>query len=523
MKVAIYCRLSEEDRNKKEKDDDSESIQNQKSMLISYAMQNDWEIYNIYSDEDYAGSDRNRPAFNQLLEHAEKRKFEVILCKTQSRFTRELELVEKYIHGLFPLWGIRFISIVDNADTEVKGNKKSRQINGLVNEWYLEDLSENIRSVFKTKTKKGQHIGSFAPYGYQRDPQKKGQLVIDDVAAEVVREIFYLYTQGYGKTQIARILNQKNIPNPSVYKRQQGLNYQSPHLQKGQGVFWNYSSICTIINNEMYIGNMVQGKAKKVSYKSDKIIPLPKDEWIVVENTHEPIIDMDLWNKVQSMKKDRAKPFDTGKVGLFSKKVKCMHCGYNLRSTNKYVKGKYLRYLRCESRYSYGNICIGSMISVDRLERIVIAELKKLVDEYLDKELISQKVQFNENLCKQKEALQNDIGAYREKIKLCSTGIKNLYLDKTKGLITDDEFIDLSKDFHKDKKLFETLIEEAEEQFVALSEKQNQAHDIYQIIDQYTNIDSLNRDIVLELIDYIEIGHRYENSKDRPVEIHWNF
>ena len=523
MKVAIYCRLSDEDRNKKKEEDDSESIQNQKSMLISYAMQNEWEIYDIYSEEDYTGSDRSRPKFNQLLEDAENRKFNIILCKTQSRFTREMELVEKYIHTLFPLWGIRFIGVVDNADTDVKGNKKSRQINGLVNEWYLEDLSENIRGVFKSKTSKGQHIGSFAPYGYIRDPEKKGQLVIDDNASKVVREIFDLYTQGFGKTQIARILNQKDIPNPTMYKIQQGLKYYSPHIKKGQGVYWNYSSICTIIKNEMYIGNMVQGKAKKISYKSDKKVSLPKDEWVVVENTHEPIIDIDLWNKVQSMLKDRAKPFDTGKIGLFSKKVKCLHCGYNLRSVNKYVKGKYLKYLRCESRYSYGNVCIGSMISVDRLERIVLAELKKLVDEYLDKELVAQKVQFNDNLCKQKESLKNDIRVYKEKTKLCSTGIKNLYLDKTKGMITDDEFIDLSKDFHGDKKIFETLIEEMEEQLITLDEKQNQAQDIYQIIDKYTNINNLNREIVLELIDYIEVGHRYENSKNRPVKIHWNF
>ena len=160
-KVAIYCRLSEEDRNKQHETDDSNSIQNQKSMLIQYVLEQGWEVYNIYSDDDYTGSDRRRPEFNKLLNDAEHRKFDIILCKTQSRFTRELELVEKYIHGLFPIWGIRFISIVDNADTANKGNKKSRQINGLVNEWYLEDLSENIRRTFDSKRKQGLHIGSF--------------------------------------------------------------------------------------------------------------------------------------------------------------------------------------------------------------------------------------------------------------------------------------------------------------------------------------------------------------------------
>ena len=198
-KVAIYCRLSEEDRNKQHETDDSNSIQNQKSMLIQYVLEQGWEVYNIYSDDDYTGSDRRRPEFNKLLNDAEHRKFDIILCKTQSRFTRELELVEKYIHGLFPIWGIRFISIVDNADTANKGNKKSRQINGLINEWYLEDLSENIRDTIKDKHANGQFTGPFAPYGYIKDPEDKNHLLIDPVASVVVKKIFELFTEkGYG-------------------------------------------------------------------------------------------------------------------------------------------------------------------------------------------------------------------------------------------------------------------------------------------------------------------------------------
>ena len=148
-----------------------------------------WKVYNLYID-DYTGLDRRRPEFNRLLEDAKAHRFDIVRCKTQSRFTRELELVEKYIHGLFPIWGIRFVSIVDNADTANKGNKKSRQINGLVNEWYLEDMSENIRSVLTNRRQNGFHIGAFALYGYQ-----KGHLIIDKEAAAVVRKVL----QGIGK------------------------------------------------------------------------------------------------------------------------------------------------------------------------------------------------------------------------------------------------------------------------------------------------------------------------------------
>ena len=222
-KVAIYCRLSEEDRGKANPTADSESIRNQKALLCRYAQERDWEIYQIYSDEDYAGADRRRPAFNQMLRDAEDGAFQIVLCKTQSRFTREVELVEKYLHGLFPLWGIRFVSVVDNADTQVRGNKKSRQINALVNEWYLEDLSDNIRTVLTAKRRQGQHIGASALYGYRKDPDRKGGLLPDPEAAEIVREIFRRYADGWGKTAIVRDLNRRGVPCPSAYKRLHGL------------------------------------------------------------------------------------------------------------------------------------------------------------------------------------------------------------------------------------------------------------------------------------------------------------
>lgn len=265
-KVAIYCRLSEEDRDKRCEKDDSESIQNQKVMLCQYVLEHGWDVYDIYSDDDYAGADRKRPQFNRLLEDAKAKKFDIVLCKTQSRFTREMELVEKYIHGLFPIWGIRFISIVDNADTANKGNKKSRQINGLINEWYLEDMSDNIKSVLTNKRKNGFHIGAFALYGYMKDPNQKGHLVIDEEAASIVREVFTLFSKGYGKTAIARMLNDRGIPNPTEYKRLHGLRHKQP--KRKNSTLWKYFAISNMLVNEFYIGNMVQGKYGSISYKT---------------------------------------------------------------------------------------------------------------------------------------------------------------------------------------------------------------------------------------------------------------
>lgn len=517
-RVAIYPRLSEEDRFKKNETDESESIQNQKSMLIEYALEHDWEIYDIYCDEDWSGADRNRPEFNRLLKDAEEKKFDIVLCKTQSRFTRELELVEKYIHGLFPIWGIRFVSIVDHADTEIKGNKKARQINGLINEWYLEDLSENIKSVFANKMKNGQHIGAFALYGYKKDPDKKGHLIIDEEAAKIVREVFNLFVQGYGKTNIARILNERGIPNPTEYKRQQGLRYNQ--AKDTCSTLWKYFAISDMLTNQIYIGNMVQGRYSSVSYKTHKCKPNPKDKWIIVENTHEPIIDRELWNRAQALIKQRAKPFSKGEIGLFARKAKCMYCGYTLRTT-KHMKGQY--YLTCPTRYVSKDACDGAMVSVITLEKVVLQELHKLNEQYLNEELLEEKANFNGRAIEQIEKCKTEIANYQKRNADCSAKVKALYKDKLNGIITEDEFIDLSHEFHKEKAQTAKLIEELEQQLEDINKKICQSDNCRELVKQYTNAEHLTREMVDILIDHIEVGRRIPKTKNRPIDIYWNF
>lgn len=218
----IYVRLSSEDRDKKNVTDESESIQNQKTMLINYCIEKGWQINGIYSDEDYSGADSKRPAWNQVLRDCEDGKCSIVVCKTQSRFSRDMEMIEKYIHGKFLEWGIRFVGVVDNVDTNVKGNKKARQINGLINEWYLEDLSENIKSTLSTKRKNGEFVGSFAPYGYLVDPNNKNHLIVDEVAAPIVKRIFDMYINGLGYISIAKALNDDHIP-PRVLEKGFGV------------------------------------------------------------------------------------------------------------------------------------------------------------------------------------------------------------------------------------------------------------------------------------------------------------
>ena len=517
MKVAIYCRLSEEDKNKQNETDDSGSIQNQKSMLLQYAMDKQWEVYNIYSDDDYAGADRNRPAFKQLLEDAENRKFDIVLCKTQSRFTRELELVEKYIHGLFPKWGIRFVSIVDNADTENRGNKKARQINGLINEWYLEDMSENIKSVLTNRRKNGFHIGAFALYGYQKDPDLKGHLIVDEEAAKIVKEVFTLFAQGYGKTNIAKVLNDRGIPNPTEYKRLQNLRYKAPESK--QSTLWKYFAISDMLSNEMYIGNMVQGKYGSVSYKTKENKPLPKEQWIRVENTHEPIIDRELWNQVQAMIQQKTKPFITGEIGIFAKKAKCMYCGYTMRSS----KSRGRHYLKCESRHVAKNACIGSFASVRELEGTVVTELRDLIAQYLDYDQLEGQITVNDEWEIRCSELEAQAKQYQKKQDDYSKSLRELYMDKIRGVISEQQFIDFSREFSSEKGRLEEVIKAIQCEIELLEQKINAPINRAKIIEEYTDIIELNRVMVETLIDHVVVGKRNPETKELPIEIHWNF
>lgn len=517
MKAAIYCRLSEEDRNKALETDDSNSIQNQKSMLLQYAMEQGWDVYNIYSDDDYTGADRKRPEFNRLLEDAKNRRFDIVLCKTQSRFTRELELVEKYIHGLFPVWGIRFVSIVDNADTANKGNKKSRQINGLVNEWYLEDMSDNIRSVLTNRRQNGFHIGAFAPYGYRKDPEQKGRLLIDEEAASVVREVFTLFAKGCGKTAIARMLNDRGVPNPTEYKRLHGLRYQQP--KQKISTLWKYFSIADMLSNEVYIGNMVQGRYGSVSYKTKQNKPRPKSDWYVVKGTHEAIIDPVLWNSVQTLIAQRARPFSTGAIGLFARKTRCAACGCTLCSSKN--RGKH--YLQCASRRVAKDACTGSFISVDRLEQMVIAELHRLTSLYLDIDELERNAAFCRNLQSRKNRLLADQSAYEKRIAEDTRGIRELYMDKVKGILTETDFSDLIRDLSAEKERLERAVLDNRKQLSEIDERIAGGDNRRELIERYIHPEHLTREIVEILIDYIVVGRRIPGTREVPIEIHWNF
>lgn len=362
--VAIYCRLSKEDRVKFQKEDDSESIQNQKLLLTEYSYKHGYTIVDYYCDDDYSGLDKNRPEFNRLIEDAKNYRFQIILCKNQSRFTRDMELVEKYIHGLFPLLGIRFVGIVDHVDSNDKGNKKSRQINGLINEWYCEDISENVKSVLLAKMKAGQFIGSFAPYGYKKNPYNKNELIVDPEAAKIVKKIYSMFVSGSSIKQICETLSENGILNPTEYRMKRNDE------RKEEIRLWSRNTVREILINQTYVGDLVQGKTFKESYKSNKQILKAESEWIIVKNCHKAIIDKSIFSIASDLIKENKRRYSRKnnqnrdyEIFILASKVKCMDCGSTMTKVNS--KKEY-QYLYCQN-YTRKKECSKHSIRVDRL------------------------------------------------------------------------------------------------------------------------------------------------------------
>ena len=466
-----------------------------------------------------SGADRLRPDFNRMIQAAKEKQFQIILCKSQSRFTRDMELVEKYIHGLFPIWGIRFIAIADNADTEVKGNKKARQINGLVNEWYLEDLSENIRMVFDMKRRQGRYIGGFPIYGYQKDPKDHNHLIIEPEAAQVVRQIFRWSLEGHGKQEIAKLLNDQGIPNPTRYKAEHG--WASGHPVSNSHGLWNKTTIWRILRNEMYTGVMLQGRRKKVSYKSKALIDMPKEQWFRVEGTHEAIIDRELFQTVQRGLDLRSKTDGTGEVHLLSGLVKCMDCGSTMSKTTNCQRGRpRVSYLRCKLYADSGRekLCTRHSIRLDQLIELVSERIRHYVQScYKLKEL-----ELPPPPDTRRDALEQEQKSLTTQLERRSQALKNLYLDRVSGILSEGQFVELNQDFLAEKSRLERRLAQIDIELGERAEPLEQAA-LMERARELLKLETIPRELVVALIEKIEIGEKDRETGKQEIRITWKF
>lgn len=525
-KVGVYCRLSDEDRDKINKNDDSNSIINQRSMCLKYANQCGWNVVDIYSDDDFSGAGTYRPDFERLIKDCESGKINLVLCKSQSRFSRDMEVIERYLHNKFIEWGVRFVSIVDNADTSIESNKKSRQINGLINEWYLDDLSTNIKKSLKNKREDGLFMGSFAPYGYEKLAEDKHKLVIDPVAAEVVKKIFQMYADGNGYHKICKYLNNNNIPPRSVYKKQKGSKFVCSNCDY-KSVQWNPDTIAQMLRNEFYIGNLVQGKITSMGYKVHKLKKVAENDWCRIENSHEAIIDMETWNKVQKILGTHSKPIKSGEVHYLSRKVYCSCCDKSFMRNVYNVSAGKRAYLQCKGAKKY-HICDNNKaIRIDELETILLNAINDLLSNYYDqnnlKELYQQKDKNNFDnelkinlLIKEKEnlakAIENNKNYYR-----------NLFEEKVKGVIEEDMFQLMSKDYFSEIENMMKRIELIDTEIENLKIIKDDKKEADEILKKYKHIKELNKVIIDEFIDKVYVGNYDKITKARDIEIEWNF
>lgn len=521
ISVAIYVRLSDEDRNKKYKGDESESIQNQKSMLTDFCRERNWEIYDIYNDEDYSGTDRNRPEFNRMIADCESGRVNLVLCKHQDRFARDNELVNHYIHDKFLEWGVRFKSVIDHIDTDNENTKKQSQILALTSEWYCEDTSKKIKSVLQHKREQGQFTGSFAPYGYAIDPKNKNHLIIDPVAAENVRLIFDLYAQGNGYRAIVIELNSRGIPSPTLYKQMCGSKFYNANVQGSHSEgLWTHSTIFTMIRNETYTGTLVQGKSHNVSYKNHKKKRVNESEWIRVPDTHEAIIDPLTWQKVQERLQGRVRVDTiTQTLSPLAGKVKCAVCGKPMKRNVYYNKKRTIQYygLQCGT-YKIGamNCANTKSISGMQLEAFLIQQINTHIRQFCYTNKLTLLDKHQEKI----DTLTGTINLYKEQIADKENKVTKMYEDYLDGTISAEQYKIISKKFTDTIAELNAKCENIQGQIAHIESIKSEEADKKAIIDKYLYVDKLTREIVDDFIDTVYIGE-YEAGKDRKITIDW--
>ena len=468
-----------------------------------------------------------RPDFDRLIKDCESGKINLVLCKSQSRFSRDMGVIEYYLHNKFIEWGVRFVSIVDNADTNIESNKKSRQINGLINEWYLDDLSQNIKKSLKNKREDGLFMGSFASYGYERD-EEGHKLVVDPVAAEVVKKIFKMYADGYGYHRICEYLNNNNIPPRSVYKKQKGSKFVCSNCDL-ETVRWNPDTIAQMLKNEVYIDNLVQGKTTHVSYKNHKKKKVAEKDWIRCENAHEAIIDMDTWNKVQSILGTHYRVKKNGQINYFTRKVYCSCCGKAFMRNEFKVKSEKTgrrSYMQCKGNKKF-HICDNNKsIRTDKLEEILLNAINDLLNNYYDKNNLKE---LYENGYEQDNNIESIKALIKEKENLTKkindnkNYYRNLFEEKVKGVLNEDMFQMMSKDYFNEIENMMKRIEIIDMQIEELKINKKEKKQADDILKKYKHIKTLNKVILDEFIDKVYIGEIDKDNNTRNIEIEWNF
>ena len=530
--VALYVRLSVEDGDKVE----SNSVVNQKQLLSDFLKENlNFNLYDFYVDDGYSGTDFERPAFKRLLEDMRNKKFNTIIVKDLSRLGRNYIEVGNYIEQIFPLFNIRFIAINDNIDSfkdPASVNNVIVPFKNLINDEYCRDISNKIRSVLTMKKRRGEYVSAFTPYGYIKDPKDVHHLIIDEDAARVVRMIYQWSLEGCGRKKIAKKLNAMGILNPLGHKRLE-LNKKVGGKSKKDGKLsyaWDMTVLQRILEDQTYCGDTVQNRGKLISYKVHKHIKNPREEWIIVKDTHEAIIDRDTWEKVQDAINCRdTRVCKTGYLTYFAGHIKCADCGRAMcKNPSGYYKGKprpYYYYVCSTYKQRSIDLCTSHNIRNTILEESVLEAIKLQVNLIVDFEKTLNDIKQISNIDYRIETMNDRIKRLNQKLEKQKQLRKMTYEDWKLGNISEDEYKEYSESYTNSINQIQENIENIKEE---LSKFEKNDDNIVWInkFTKYKNITKLSKEVVDELIDdiyvhegkEITIKFKYEDEYKKAIE-----
>ena len=501
--VGIYIRLSQEDKDKKY-ESDSESVINQKEILRSYVKNNNYTLCGEYVDDGYSGTDFDRPGFKKMLEDIKRKKINCVVVKDLSRFGRDHVMTGYYIETFFPENNIRFISILESYDSfKNQASNDSSTFIIACNDYYSKQNSIKIRNVLNDKRKNGKFVGSLPSYGYMRDEKDKGHLIPNPETDWVVKKIFKWRADGIGPTEIATKLNNENVPTPSGYKQ---TNYSSRLIDRDK---WNITTVKKILCNRIYTGDMVQHTQTKVNYKSKKKITLDQSLWVIVENTHEALVDKETFKYVQSLKNRYTRNYSlktNRPKRILEGKIFCKECGNRL---SVYYRQKYNSWSINCNRYSRDpkrGRCSSHFFPYDYLEEQILEQFNKSVAKFmkqlnineLNKEVVS-------SVHKETDSIDKRISELTKEKEQLINKLSNLYNDKCDGTISTELYKNLSLESEEKLKKINNSIEEEEIIKISIKNKSSILPYYTKKIKELLDLEKSKKELIDTLIDKIVV------------------
>ena len=524
-KAALYCRLSVDDGNF----GGSVSIETQKILLEQYCKDHKITDYKFYCDDGCSGTNFDRPSFKKLLSDIDEGKINLVIVKDLSRFGRNYVEAGMYVQR-FTDSNIRFIAADDNYDSLVNSDDLLFPIKNVVNEMYARDVSKKTKAAKKAKARDGQFIGSKAPFGYKIDPNDRHHLIVDEPAAQVVKRIFRLASEGVGYNKMAKIFREEKVLTPIAYFNLNNPDYfKSDYWRKEFD--WHVTSIRAILNNEVYLGKLVYGKQRNKSMKSKEKVRNPKEDWIVVENCHEPIITQELWDTVHKILNAKHRPAKAGEVQMFAGLLYCSDCGHCLTYSQKQRKdGSYHGAYSCWMYKTHGKeYCASHYITFDTIYELVLIDIQRNLFQYRKntdkfKSILSRK--YQSDLQKQAEQITLE---YEQKQKRCEELdkiISRLYEDNVLGRIGDERYESMSQSYELEQVEIKKALPILKSKIDELKRQSDCADNFINVIKKYTIIDKLDAAILNELIDKIVVHHKEQAEDGRTfqqIEIYYRF